>query len=37
MLGSMTAADMRSLRRRLGLTQAQMAAYLRLAPANGKD
>ena len=28
---------MRALRRRLGLTQAQMAACLRLAPANGKD
>ena len=28
---------MRAIRRRLGLTQAQMAAYLRLAPAYGRD
>ena len=33
----MTSAGIRAVRRHLGLTQAQMAAYLRLAPANGKD
>ena len=33
----MTPSDLRTIRRHLGLTQAQMAAYLRLAPANGRD
>ena len=33
----MTPTEIRAIRRRLGFTQARMAAYLRLAPANGKD